>query len=359
MVYFYKMISNKGYKSLIWLVLVTTPIIAILNVMPPLFMEKVDVFKLPFSYFLISILILIIWGINIGLLKLLKKPYLKNKKLMRFIMSNILVIVVTYFVFRILKNNIGLSETPQMVTSIMKINSNTFFSLFPIFKGISTNFIILILIELHLLQKSKFEIEGENVLLKLANLEAKNTQLKQQLYPHFLFNTLNTLKVLIGRDTKEAINYLKQITFLLRYSTKNENIQYVSLKEELMLCNSYLLMQKIRFGEALDYSIKIEEGYMNKKIPTFSLQLLTENAIKHNVLTIKCPLFISIEVEDENLVIKNSYQPKDIKKNSSGIGLKNLKERYELLGERIPQFSINNNQYTVTLNFIAYANCDN
>jgi two-component system, LytTR family, sensor kinase len=183
-----------------------------------------------------------------------------------------------------------------------------------------------------ILQDQKAHSDLENSILKTANMEAANQLLRQQIHPHFLFNALNTLKSLYRRNPKTAEEYLIRLSDFLRASISDNNARLTRLKDEIKLCLDYLEMQKIRFGQALVFSVtisddKLENGY----VPSFSLQPLLENAIKHNEITEESPLYISISQEGEWVRVKNNLQLKVTSEASTGSGLSNLAERYRIL----------------------------
>jgi LytS/YehU family sensor histidine kinase len=180
-------------------------------------------------------------------------------------------------------------------------------------------------------------VEMENSQLKMKNLEAINNQLKQQIHPHFLFNSLSTLKTLISQSSIEAESYLIRLSDFLRSSIAAKAANMVKIGDEVQSCTDYLEMQKIRFGEALQFSINIPPDISDKYyLPVFSLQVLVENAIKHNTLTKEMPLFIDVNFISGMITITNNLQPKKIYEPSAGTGLGNLTERFKLLsGEGI------------------------
>lgn len=197
---------------------------------------------------------------------------------------------------------------------------------------------IITVIEGSVLQKNKrMMVELENAKLKTQNTEAFYNQLKQQIHPHFLFNSLNILKSLIKREPDIAEDYLIKLSDFLRASIASANENMVTLKEELELCTDYMEMQKIRFKKALQYSFKIPVDIQESGIvPIFSIQLLLENAIKHNSMTNEKPLKISIAYNSGYISVSNNCQLKLTSEASTGVGLKNLSERYKiLLGEDI------------------------
>jgi LytS/YehU family sensor histidine kinase len=198
--------------------------------------------------------------------------------------------------------------------------------------AISLNTVILILLDLLLLREKKTEIEIENARLKQKNSEALYQQLKQQIHPHFLFNSLNTLKALISKSPEVAEDYLITLSDFLRMSVSAGNDNIAKIEDELKMCLDYLKMQKIRYGEALQFYTDIpEEIAQTGFVPVFSLQLLSENAIKHNALTNESPLQIKIEYNAGSITVSNNLRPKLTTETITGTGLINLAERYKIL----------------------------
>jgi LytS/YehU family sensor histidine kinase len=170
----------------------------------------------------------------------------------------------------------------------------------------------------------------ENQQLIAENMRNRYEALKNQLNPHFLFNTLNTLDGLIGFDDEKAHNYLQNLSSSFRYTIQNKEI--TTLKEELDFVKSYTYLMKIRYGENLTIQYAVDEKYNNFQIMPISLQLLIENAIKHNVINDKHPLTIFVETtENDSIKVSNTIQPKINAEAGEGVGLANLVERYNLL----------------------------
>jgi len=201
--------------------------------------------------------------------------------------------------------------------------------------------------------EEKNEILVENEQLKHENLLVQLTSLKNQLNPHFLFNSLNTLSWLINEDKAKSQLYLQNLSQVLRYSLSMQEQSLVSLKEELALVESYIFLLQMRFGENLNVSKKVKtlEGF---QIPPLSLQLLIENAIKHNIISTANPLEVSIELQldDKTILVRNSL---NIKANSAGagIGLANLNQRFKLLTNREIEIKQNDTSFWVVLPLIA------
>lgn len=176
-------------------------------------------------------------------------------------------------------------------------------------------------------------VELENIQLKSEKFSAELDHLKKQIDPHFLFNSFTVLHSLIRNDSKLAEQYLLNLTDLYRNILRNYSENTVSLEEELNLINSYLHLQKARFESVLHVDIQINKDVMRNQIPIFSLQLLFENCIKHNIVSDEKPLYITVFQKDNNLLcVKNNLQLKIRHEDSTGKGLANLKRRYELLG---------------------------
>ncbi len=184
-----------------------------------------------------------------------------------------------------------------------------------------------------LLLFAKNRTEQEISKLKMANFESANQLLRQQIQPHFLFNALNILKSLIRKYPEVAEAYLIRLSDFLRASLNVSKVDTATVREELKLCEDYMEMQKIRFGDSLQYCVTLEETDRNLDhyLPFFSLQSLLENAIKHNQLTQAAPLRIEVSRTGDWIEVKNNLQPKSFVEGSTGNGLFNLKERYRIL----------------------------
>lgn len=173
----------------------------------------------------------------------------------------------------------------------------------------------------------------ENERLTADNIRIRYEILKNQVNPHFLFNSLNTLDGLIGMDNERAHEYVQNLSQVFRYTIGNKEIMH--LDEELDFTESYALLMKIRYGDNLQIQYNIDDKYRSYYIIPVSLQLLVENAIKHNVVSSKHPLLITIETTpNDSIRVTNAIQPQSGVEHGEGIGLANLTERYELLFQK-------------------------
>ncbi len=175
----------------------------------------------------------------------------------------------------------------------------------------------------------------ENDKLKKEKMENDYKQLKDQLNPHFLFNNLSTLIAIIRSDKKMAIEFAENFTDVYRYVLDNKDKDIVTLKEEVCFLNSYITLHKARIGEGLSVEVDIDKETLGKRIPYLSLQILVENAIKHNITSRSKPLTITINGKGDQICVSNNRQLKE-STYSTKTGLTNLSERmYIICGKDI------------------------
>ena len=200
--------------------------------------------------------------------------------------------------------------------------------------GIFRDYIIAIVVILssgllHLSTKQQ-KIALENEALQAENMKSRFMALKNQVDPHFLFNSLNTLNSLIKTDADKAQEYVQQLSFVFRYTLQNKEV--ITLEEELKFTQAYCHLMKIRYGENLQFTHHINEGYHAYYVIPLSLQTLVENAIKHNVVSNRLPLPITFFTStNETITVSNPIQPKKELETGESIGLSNLSERYRLM----------------------------
>jgi sensor histidine kinase YesM len=171
--------------------------------------------------------------------------------------------------------------------------------------------------------------------LKTLTIEAKLESVNTHLNPHFFFNNLSTLSVLIHQDAKAADQYLQKLSEIYRYILKNKGNELIPLADELYFLKKYMELMTIRFQESLKFSLDFNPISFQKLIPPAVLQLLVENVVKHNYFTRKEPLEVSLSSDGTFLKIFNKKQPKKIVEFSSGIGLQNISDRYRFLNVEI------------------------
>ncbi|RXQ88057.1 hypothetical protein EO244_15695 [Ancylomarina salipaludis] len=205
----------------------------------------------------------------------------------------------------------------------------------------------------------RFDISETVELRKRANQEeeekvkAQLKNIKNQINPHFLFNSLNSLYALVEAEPGLARKFVLKLSKVYRYLLDQNNSSLIDLKQELDFMKHYIFLQKIRFGENLSLDCDISDCYMSSKLPSVSLQSLVENAIKHNIVTSEKPLLITIRIENDELVVANTYQLRSDVGSSSGTGLKTLNALYTFLGKEQPKYGVEGNLFVVRLPLIS------
>lgn len=188
--------------------------------------------------------------------------------------------------------------------------------------------------------------------IKADNLNAQFELLKQQVNPHFLFNSLNTLQAMIDDNDSEASEFVKNLSFFYRYSLESKKKDLIQIQEEVTILDSFIFLVKSRFEEGVDISISIDHQTALTYIPPFTLQLLVENCIKHNVMSLEKPLFIQIYEENGFIIVKNNKQLKNNKNKSVGIGIANISGRYHFSATKEIEIIVNENDFFIKLPLI-------
>jgi LytS/YehU family sensor histidine kinase len=194
------------------------------------------------------------------------------------------------------------------------------------------------------LQKTSREKDAIQHEMELSKYEV----LKNQVNPHFLFNSLNTLSSLIHDNPDTANDFVQQLSKVFRYSLQHADQNTIDLKTELYISDAYLFLNKQRFNDKMVVSNTADKN-LNKKIVTQSLLMVLENAIKHNEISTEHPLHINISNDEYYLIISNSNRPKKVIEPSTGIGQENIVNRYKLVSPLPVLISQTNELYTVKL----------
>lgn len=168
----------------------------------------------------------------------------------------------------------------------------------------------------------------DNERLKTEQVSAQYKSLKNQVNPHFLFNSLNALSSLVYEDQDKAVDFIRKLAQVYRYVLDSRDEEVVPVNDEMTFVKNFVFLQKIRFGDNLQ--VELQEGSPQHHVPPLAIQVLVENAIKHNVVSEKDPLSIKVTFEDQYCRVWNSLKEKKAK-DSTGIGLDNLIERYHYL----------------------------
>lgn len=204
------------------------------------------------------------------------------------------------------------------------------------------NIILLAMVDYMMQAVANRNLQKENAILQYR-------QLKNQINPHFLFNSLNVLISTINKNQDAAVEYTKKLSAVYRYVLTQDLQDTVTLREEVDFIDNYIGILRARFSKGLEFRFNISPDDMLKSIPPMSLQLLIENAVKHNAILPDDPLVINISTEHSCLIVSNNLKPRVSCNHGIGIGLKNLSKKYEIIAEADISILKDSNTFTVKL----------
>ncbi|HAC16423.1 MAG TPA: hypothetical protein DCE78_10840 [Bacteroidetes bacterium] len=199
-------------------------------------------------------------------------------------------------------------------------------------------------------QQSEAEKRNNELVRELS--EIRFEVLKNQMNPHFMFNSLNVLSSLIEEDVEKSQRFIEEFSNIYRYVLETIEKHVVTLERELEFAHSYMYLQQIRHGDELTWSVEIPSDLLRRYLPPLSLQLVLENAIKHNKIEKGIPFNIMLSVESERLIIMNPLRPKISFNKSTGVGQTNLKKRYAMISKIEPEFKLEKDHFVVSLPLI-------
>lgn len=323
-------------KRIIWF---SSLFIGVLASIPKIMQLNITLVELSVDASVALLYALFVWYYNLYILP--KYSILSSKKDFwgkRLLISNLLGIIVMFI----------LVTLHHFV--FPKYNFSSMMMMYQ-FRGVLINLTIFMFI--HFLYQS---YNTQQVLLqyeriKADNLNAQYELLKQQINPHFLFNSLNTLQAMIDINDPEASGFVRNLSHFYRFSLDNKKDDLILLKDEIEILESFIFLLKSRFEEGINIKIKLNDRTGNTFIPPFTIQLLVENCIKHNIVSLENPLSIEIYEENKFLVIRNNKQLKN-HQHSVGIGLSNIKGRYSYISAIAIQIDNEENMFTVKLPII-------
>lgn len=185
--------------------------------------------------------------------------------------------------------------------------------------------------------------------LQKENAIARYESLKNQINPHFLFNSLNTLTAIIHQDADKAVDFVQKLSNSYRYLLTMREKELVDLPTELSFVNAYIFLIKSRYGENIRIDLHIPKDCHNLLLPPVSLQMLIENCIKHNVISKDKPLIIHVFIEQDFIVVDNNLQAKQVYESSTQLGLENIRRRYSLLTEKSVEVIKTDTKFVVKL----------
>lgn len=241
-----------------------------------------------------------------------------------FIIACFIAALIIYLIFKYIKASINGIDLNTVLDNFLVFEFSGWFK--STIGGLSFGAIVFIVIQWQDALQREQKLREENLIFQ-------NETLKNQVNPHFLFNSLNTLSSLIASQPETADKFIARLSSIYRYILENSQKDRVSLSDELNFIRDYFFLHQIRDEDKILLNISVSDIDKYKIIPV-SLQILVENAINHNMATRENPLKISIYNEDDFIVVKNNLQKKTIPFKSTQIGLRNLSERVKIISDR-------------------------
>ncbi|MBD3906046.1 2TM domain-containing protein [Chryseobacterium sp. Ch-15] len=285
--------------------------------------------------FLISAMYSFIIGVGNGVInEFLNKKFPWSEETKKRAILSIISIVIANFVLVYLCNYINFVIIQKVATTERFFGGDYNFR-----NWFMINIALLISAFLHaksfmseLSKTSKKEVVEQKLIAKSANAQFES--LKNQLDPHFLFNSLNVLSSLIDENPSQAQKFTASMSKIYRYVLEQKDKELVTIEDEIEFAKTYCGLLKTRFEDSVNFIFDVKEDYLRKFVVPLSLQLLLENCIKHNLATSSKPLLIRIFTEGDTLCIENNLQIREQIKESAGIGLSNIVQRYSLLTKK-------------------------
>ncbi len=217
-------------------------------------------------------------------------------------------------------------------------------------EGIQTNFESVSGICLLLIGKAYYESKNRILELEKEKKAGELQLLKAQIDPHFLFNNLNILDILIEQDPQKAREYTKRLSSLYRYLIRHKDKDVVNLQEEWVFSEDYIFLLQQRFDDLYQFEVDLNPAVLETYfIPPAAMQTLLENIVKHNIALPDQPILTKIHIANDCLLVENDYRPKEMVKDSTGIGLMNLKKRILLLTDKQLLVEQKGNRFTVQI----------
>ncbi|PZF71909.1 sensor histidine kinase [Taibaiella soli] len=313
---------NKVLKTSPAIIWTSSIVIGLLSSVPQIAQQHFNMAEAAVNAGITSAFALLMWYVNIYMMS--RRPERARKQEISYpnLVNTLLIGLVVMFC---------LAWLQQLILS--HINFGPVMLMIEV-RGILINLIFYMF--LHLLQQN---VETRQVAMELEqirndNISAQYELLKQQVNPHFLFNSLNTLKAMVDSGDEAAGDFILKLSNFYRYTLESRKHDLIHVSEEMDILNAYLFLQKARFDGGFIFESMLDQETLATLIPPFTLQLLIENCIKHNVVSLQKPLQIRVYRADDRIVVENKVQPKYGDHESTGVGLKNIDLRYSHLLEQ-------------------------
>ncbi|SEH33837.1 sensor histidine kinase [Chryseobacterium culicis] len=304
-------------QAIIW---ISSVFLGILSSVPQLASHQFDWKEALVNSGITAAFSVIMWYINIYMLNRTKKrrQHISYSRLLLILAFGMVIMFGLAWIQQLILSHINFGPVMLMVEV----------------RGILINLVCYMFLNLlqHNYTGQQIQLELEKV--KSDNLGAQYELLKQQINPHFLFNSLNTLKLMAETGDEETVDFVVKLSDFYRFTLESRKLDLISVQEEMKIVDAYLFLQKARFGEGIIFTNLLENETGSTLIPPFTLQLLVENCIKHNIVSQSKPLSIKIYIADDHIVMENPIQRKINPEDSLGVGLDNIRMRYKHLLEK-------------------------
>lgn len=285
-------------------------------------------YAISFSFILLSVIM------NCGIAAIMNRPVFRKLSVIKRIIIGGVFAVLVAGILVIVGNLPFIPDMTGYVRTVLfwkSVAAATFINIF-----------ILSAIEFLIQTFINRNLQKENAVLQYK-------QLKSQINPHFLFNSLNVLVSLIYKNQETATKYTKKLSAVYRYVLTQDLQNTVTVKEEMEFIDNYVDILKTRFNEGLEFKFGIRPDDLFKSVPPMSLQLLIENAVKHNAVLPEDPLVIRIATDGNYLCVSNNIRPRMSHSEGTGVGLRNLSKKYTILAESDISVFKNTDTFTVKL----------
>lgn len=307
--------------------------------------EKLFEFYIPPAYLfgVLAIVVSGVWELN----RLVENNLEKVSRLLRHRVHPLVILFMLSMINVVVVCIVGMELLYALLGMPMNLNNDHLKLLmaFGFRVNLFLNCLSAIVYYMNRLKKAQLETEQ----LRKISIEAQFEALRNQINPHFLFNCFNALSTLVYKDADTSAKFISQLSHVYRYLLYNQEKNIVTLKDELLFLEAYLYLLKIRFGENMNVENQIHADHENFYVAPAVLQMLIENAIKHNVISKKNPLQIKLFINTGWIVVSNTLQEKEVKEPSTQLGLKNISKRYGFLSNDAVKIEKTKNEFIVKI----------
>lgn len=323
--------------AIIWVSSIT---VGVLSSVPQIAQQHFNIAEAAVNTGITSGFAILMWYVNIYMFSYQSEKSPKKRISYPRLINSLLIGIAVMF---------GLAWIQQLILSHINFG--------PVMLMVEVRGILINLVFYMFLQLLQQNYENQNVNMELErmkndNLGAQYELLKQQVNPHFLFNSLNTLKAMVETGDTEAVDFILKLSNFYRFTLESRKHDLIQVADEMEIVKAYLFLQNARFEGGFTFNNELNDQVLHTLIPPFTLQLLVENCIKHNVVSVDKPLHIRLYAEADHIIVENRIRLKTGDHNSLGVGLKNIQLRYHHLLEKQVDIIDDGNLFQIKLPLI-------